>query len=64
MQPSQSEIKNAVDWIDGTIVTVALFILLFALTEGNKVGWDEPYTPTISSIVVSVVLLTMFVVWQ
>ena len=62
MHPTEAEIKNAVDWIGGTIVTVALFILLFALTEGNIVGWDKPYIPAI--IVVSVVLLAVFVVWQ
>lgn len=60
--PSESELKNAVDWIGGTIVTVALFILLFALTEGNIVGWREPYIPVI--IVLSVLLLVAFVLWQ
>lgn len=62
MHPSDSELKNAVDWTGGTIVTVALFILLFALTEGNIVGWSRPYIPAI--IVVSIVLLTIFIFWQ
>ena len=62
LHPSESEIKNAVDWIGGTIVTVALFILLFALTEGNIVGWSRPYIATI--IAISVVLLIVFVTWQ
>lgn len=62
LHPSESELKNAVDWIGGTIVTVALFILLFALTEGNIVGWSRPYIGTI--IAVSILLLTVFVIWQ
>ena len=62
IHPSQSELKNAVDWIGGTAVTVALFILLFALTEGNVVGWSTTYIPAL--IVVSVVLLAAFVAWQ
>jgi MFS family permease len=62
MHPTESEVKNAVDWIGGSIVTVALFILLFALTEGNIVGWSRPYIGAI--IGVSAVLLTIFVFWQ
>lgn len=62
IHPSEGELKNAVDWVGGTVVTVALFILLFALTEANTVGWSTPYIPTI--IVVSVLLLTGFVLWQ
>ena len=60
--PSEADLKHAVDWVGGTIVTVALFILLFALTEGNIVGWRQPYIPAI--IVVSIILLVLFVAWQ
>jgi hypothetical protein len=62
LHPSEFDIKNAVDWIGGMIVTVALFILLFALTEGNIVGWSRPYIGAI--IAVSVALLVLFVTWQ
>lgn len=62
MHPPESEVKNAVDWIGGSIVTAALFILLFALTEGNIVGWSRPYIGAI--IGVAVVLLVVFVFWQ
>ena len=62
MHPSESELKNAVDWLGGTMVTIALFILLFALTEGNIVGWSQPYIAVI--IVISVLLLVAFVFWQ
>lgn len=61
-EPSPSELKNAVDWIGGILLTASLFILLFALTEGNVVGWSTPYI--ISIIVVSVILFTAFVFWQ
>ena len=62
MHPSDSEVKNAVDWVGGMIVTTSLFILLFALIEGNIVGWSQPYIPVI--IAISVLLLAAFVAWQ
>jgi len=62
VRPSQAEVKNNVDWIGGTTITIALFALLFALTEGNVVGWGKPYIGVI--IAVSLVLVVVFVVWQ
>ena len=56
------DIRNAVDWAGGATVTVAILVLLFALTEGNVVGWATPWIPVL--IVVSVVLLAAFVMWQ
>lgn len=35
---------------------------MFALTEGNVVGWDTPWVPAL--IAVSVVLVTLFAFWQ
>ncbi|KAL8669976.1 MAG: hypothetical protein Q9224_007702, partial [Gallowayella concinna] len=35
VHPPESDLKSAVDWVGGGIITVALFVLLFALTEGN-----------------------------
>ncbi|KAK3678933.1 hypothetical protein LTR78_001386 [Recurvomyces mirabilis] len=62
LKPSQSDLKNAVDWVGGTLVTLALFALMFALTEGNVVGWGKPYIGVI--IAISVLLMVAFVFWQ
>lgn len=62
IRPTQAQIKNAVDWVGGTTITIALFALMFALTEGNVVGWGKPYIGVI--IAISVVLIAVFVVWQ
>ncbi|KAF2737003.1 MFS general substrate transporter, partial [Polyplosphaeria fusca] len=54
--------RRNVDWIGGTLVTVGLLILLFALTEGNVVGWSTPWVPVL--IVVAVLMIALFAVWQ
>lgn len=54
--------RNTVDWIGGTVITVALIILLFALSEGNVVGWSTPWVPAL--IVVSLLLVAVFGFWQ
>ncbi|KAI0202353.1 major facilitator superfamily transporter [Astrocystis sublimbata] len=51
-----------VDWLGGFLVTAGLLALLFALTEGNVVGWSTPWVPVL--IVVSVILLGIFFAWQ
>ncbi|KAK5635156.1 hypothetical protein RRF57_010868 [Xylaria bambusicola] len=51
-----------VDWLGGFLVTVGLLALLFALTEGNVVGWSTPWVPAL--IVVSLLLLCVFYAWQ
>ena len=51
-----------VDWLGGFLVTVGLLALLFALTEGNVVGWSTPWVPVL--IVVSLLLLCVFYAWQ
>ncbi|KAI8935555.1 hypothetical protein NX059_008124 [Plenodomus lindquistii] len=53
---------NTVDWIGGTIITVGLIMLLFALSEGNVVGWSTPWVPVL--IVVSLILIVLFGFWQ
>ncbi|UJO16398.1 Low affinity ammonium transporter [Fulvia fulva] len=60
--PKDAQVKHAVDWPGGAVVTVGLVVLLFALTEGNVVGWSQPYIPVL--VVVSVLLVAAFVCWQ
>lgn len=54
--------KQSVDWVGAVLITLGLFALLFALTEGNVVGWRTPWIPVL--IVVSVILVALFVLWQ
>lgn len=60
--PKEEDVKNAVDWFGGGLITVGLVILLFALTDGNVVGWSKAYIPVL--IVLSMVLVGVFVWWQ
>jgi Na+/melibiose symporter-like transporter len=64
LPPLQEEpsMRNKVDWIGGTLITVGLIILLFALSEGNVVGWDTPWVPTL--IVVAFIIIAAFGFWQ
>lgn len=55
-------VKASVDWIGAILVTVGLFALLFALTEGNVVGWKTPWVSVL--IVISLALVVLFVLWQ
>lgn len=55
-------VRNTVDWIGGSIITIGLVILLFALSEGNVVGWATPWVPVL--IVVSLILVVLFGLWQ
>ncbi|KAH7171024.1 major facilitator superfamily domain-containing protein [Dactylonectria macrodidyma] len=52
----------AVDWIGATLITVGLLALMFALTEGNVVGWTTPWVLVL--IVVSFVIIIAFGFWQ
>lgn len=60
--PKEEDVKNAVDWPGGMLITVGLIVLLFALTDGNVVGWSKAYIPVL--IVLSVLLVAAFVAWQ
>ncbi|KAJ4300170.1 hypothetical protein N0V88_002839 [Collariella sp. IMI 366227] len=51
-----------IDWLGAFLITTGLLALLFALTEGNVVGWSTPWIPVL--IVVSLALVTLFVFWQ
>ncbi|KAH6898653.1 major facilitator superfamily domain-containing protein [Thelonectria olida] len=50
-----------VDWIGATLITVGLLALMFALTEGNVVGWTTPWVPVL--IVVSLLIVVAFGFW-
>ncbi|KAK1241442.1 hypothetical protein MKX08_001416 [Trichoderma sp. CBMAI-0020] len=53
---------KSVDWVGATLITVGLLALMFALTEGNVVGWSTPWIPVL--IVVSLLVIAAFAVWQ
>jgi len=64
-QPKQARNLNvgtSVDWIGGAIITIGLLTLMFALTEGNVVGWSTPYIPVL--IIISILIIAIFVTWQ
>lgn len=62
LHPKERDLKHAVDWVGGMMITIAVFALLFALTDGNVVGWKQPYIGVI--IALSVVLMVAFIFWQ
>jgi putative exporter of polyketide antibiotics len=54
LPPVQTEpisMRHTVDWIGGTLIT-----------EGNVVGWDTPWVPTL--IAVAILIIAAFVFWQ
>lgn len=55
-------ITATVDWVGAVLVTVGLMLLLFALTEGNVVGWSTFWIPLL--IVISLLLIALFIFWQ
>ena len=58
---SFSTLMLNVDWVGGALVTVAIILLNFALTEGNVVGWKTFWVPLL--LVLSIVLLVLFALW-
>ncbi|KAL1591681.1 hypothetical protein SLS60_011680 [Paraconiothyrium brasiliense] len=58
----EPQLTKMVDWFGGSIVTVGLIILLFALSEGNVVGWNTPWVGTLIGL--SLLLLIAFGFWQ
>ncbi|OCK81537.1 MFS general substrate transporter [Lepidopterella palustris CBS 459.81] len=62
IETNTTGVKAAVDWIGGTLITVGLLALMFALTEGNVVGWSTPWVPVL--IAISLILIILFVLWQ
>ncbi|KAI1107641.1 drug resistance protein [Jackrogersella minutella] len=64
LAPRKSGISSLkhVDWTGGVLITASILALLFALTEGNVVGWDTVWIYLL--IVISILLLAIFVAWQ
>ncbi|CAJ0545993.1 Ff.00g094660.m01.CDS01 [Fusarium sp. VM40] len=65
LQPARDNLRAktaAIDWIGATLITCGLLALMFALTEGNIVGWTAPWIPTL--IVVSFGIIVAFFFWQ
>lgn len=57
-------IDKRVDWFGGFLITAALCLFTFSITESgiSKKGWRTPYIITL--LVVSIVLLVAFGVWE
>lgn len=64
LPPAQREpsMRNTVDWIGGTLITIGLIMLLFALSEGNVVGWSTPWVPSL--IAAALLIILAFGLWQ
>lgn len=65
LRPAHGNLRSktaAIDWIGATLITCGLLALMFALTEGNVVGWTAPWIPVL--IVVSVLIIVAFFFWQ
>lgn len=60
--PKEAHLKNAVDWVGGMMITIGVFALLFALAQGNVVGWTQPYIGTIIGL--SLLAIIAFAFWQ
>ncbi|KAI5210666.1 drug resistance protein [Aureobasidium subglaciale] len=58
----RTELKKSIDWAGAILITVGILILLFALAQGNVVGWRKPYIAVL--IVLSIACTVIFVFWQ
>ncbi|WVQ78177.1 hypothetical protein IAT38_000260 [Cryptococcus sp. DSM 104549] len=56
--------SRKVDWVGAGLVTLALTLLLFSVTQSGLVetGWREPYIPVIFAL--SILLLAAFILWE
>ncbi|OQU95223.1 hypothetical protein CLAIMM_01462 [Cladophialophora immunda] len=54
--------KQNLDVVGAVMITTALVLLLFVLSEGNTVGWGTAWIPV--GLVVSVALIILFGFWQ
>ncbi|KAH8768304.1 major facilitator superfamily domain-containing protein [Diaporthe sp. PMI_573] len=54
--------RATVDWVGAFLITTSLLCLLFALTQGNVVGWSTAWVPAL--IILSFLLIAFFILWQ
>ncbi|RYP79073.1 hypothetical protein DL771_000051 [Monosporascus sp. 5C6A] len=59
---STASLLKDIDWIGGFLVTAGLLAFMFALTQGNVVGWSTVWIYMLIGI--AVLLLGIFVAWQ
>ncbi|KAK6854092.1 major facilitator superfamily transporter [Apiospora arundinis] len=62
VQEHNASLWKSVDWFGGFLITAGLLALLFALTEGNVVGWQTIWIYML--MVIAGLLIAMFVAWQ
>src|SRR5580700_4992370 len=60
VKDSKDPTRRSIDWVGLVTFSVSLFLLVFALVEGNSEGWSSPTIVTM--LVGSAVLMTMFLV--
>ncbi|EMD60199.1 hypothetical protein COCSADRAFT_100106 [Bipolaris sorokiniana ND90Pr] len=61
--PSPTPSKaSTIDWIGAAILTLALILLVLALSNGNEIGWRTPWIPTL--LVLSFLLLASYTYWH
>ncbi|KAI0126045.1 drug resistance protein [Xylariales sp. AK1849] len=61
-QKESMSLAHSVDWLGGFLVTAGILALLFALTEGNVVGWGTVWIYLL--IVIALLLIGIFITWQ
>jgi predicted MFS family arabinose efflux permease len=61
-QQKTMSLARSVDWLGGFLITAGILGLLFALTEGNVVGWGTVWIYLL--IVIALLIIGIFVVWQ
>ncbi|KAF3012663.1 hypothetical protein E8E14_011278 [Neopestalotiopsis sp. 37M] len=59
---SKKSLASTVDWFGGGLVTAGILCLLFALTEGNVVGWKTVWIYLL--IVIGLLFIAIFAAWQ
>ncbi|KAK8069183.1 Drug resistance protein [Apiospora phragmitis] len=62
LQKQNASLWTSVDWLGGFLITAGLLALLFALTEGNVVGWHTIWIYML--MVISGLLIAIFAAWQ
>ncbi|ETS86370.1 hypothetical protein PFICI_00198 [Pestalotiopsis fici W106-1] len=59
---SGKSLASTVDWFGGGLITAGILCLLFALTEGNVVGWKTVWIYLL--IVIGLLFIAIFAAWQ